>query len=117
MAGNQSRGLVAASKTKGWDPTVIPDAGSLADFDVDQGNLAKYPLGNLGNPPNGWPNGYDVNVNAPASSTPDVPPIKTTYPESPFRETWDPPVLREAQNHRTTNANPFPAMPGVSKGR
>ena len=69
MAGNQSRGLVAASKTKGWDPTVIAGGESIAPFDVDQGNLAGTPVGRLpGGPKPAWPDGFDVNVGAPMST-------------------------------------------------
>lgn len=65
MAGNQSRGLIAASRTKGWDPTVIPARGdspevSIVNFDVDQGNLPQYPVGRLpGGTPDGWPDNWD----------------------------------------------------------
>ena len=65
MAGNQSRGLIAASKTRGWDPTVIPagygkPAESIAPFDKDMGNLPDFTMGRLpGGNPDGWQDGVD----------------------------------------------------------
>lgn len=97
MAGNQSRGLIAASKTKGWDPTVIPGFGSIANFDKDQGNLAGKHVGTLpGGTPDGWPDGNDVSLGGGVT-------------EATFAH---PDTSREKPQH-TTNANPFPAMPGA----
>lgn len=98
MAGNQSRGLIAASKTKGWDPTVIPAGNgkpqeSLTTFDVDQGNLPGYPVGRFPAVPDGWPDDLGVNV------SPGV-----TEPS------FASPQLRENLNHRTKNSNPFAGM-------
>jgi hypothetical protein len=52
MAGGQSRGLIIASRMKGWDSTVIVDTAtgsreSIANFDKDQGNLPGSPVGRL----------------------------------------------------------------------
>ena len=93
MAGNQVRGLVAASKTRGWDPTVIPGLGSFANFDVDMGNAGTQFIGTL---PDGkqdsWADGYDV------------PPLRMNpYP--------GPDVNRENANLRSSNANPYPGFP------
>ena len=63
MAGNQVRGLIAASKTRGWDPTVIPGFGSMANFDKDPGQViidGPRPVGDLpGGNPDGWYAEYD----------------------------------------------------------
>ena len=70
MAGNSVRGLIQASRTKGWDSTRIPAGNgqpeqSLAKFDVDQGNLAGNPVGRLpGGTPDGWADGHDVDLRA-----------------------------------------------------
>jgi hypothetical protein len=96
MAGNQVRGLVAVSKARGWDPTVIPGVGSIANFDHDQGN---YPMGSVGSLPDGenlsWPDGYDV------------PALKM----NPFP---GPDVSREVERDRTNNSNPYPGFPNGS---
>lgn len=92
MAGNQSRGLIAASKTRGWDPTVIPGSpGTLENFDKDMGNLYGKPLGTL---PDGvkdsYPDGYDVTIGEP-------------------QVTWNTPDAgRENKDRRTTGAPPGP---------
>lgn len=101
MAGNQSRGLIAASKTRGWDPTVIPASGdkpaqSLTDFDVDMGNLPGKRVGELpGGPVDAWPDGYDTSIGAPAV---------------PFSS---PDVGKENADRRSSGADPFPDMPGA----
>ena len=111
MAGNQSRGLIAASKTRGWDPTVIParddkPAFNLADWDVDQTNAngAVYPLGRF---PEGKVISYPDDYSHPptCSSADGTSPPATTfnYPD----------VTRENKSRRTTNANPTQFMPGV----
>lgn len=69
MAGNQSRGLIQASITRGWDPRVIvgrdgaDESTILPNFDKDNQNirfvgdgLGKLPDGT----PDGWPDGHDV---------------------------------------------------------
>lgn len=109
MAGNQSRGLIAASKTKGWDPTVIAGTGeSIANFDVDQGNLAGKPVGSLpGGTPDGWANNWDNGRVDPAV-------MQNISADPPFRT---PDYNRENVARRTSNANPFPGMSGaLSKG-
>ena len=93
MAGNQVRGLVAASKTRGWDPTVIPGLGSIANFDIDPGNAGTQFVGMLSDGQQlDWPDGYDV------------PALKM----DPFP---GPDVTREVERDRTTNSNPFPGFP------
>lgn len=93
MAGNQSRGLIAASKTRGWDPTVIAGTGeSIANFDKDQGNLAGKPVGDIpGGTPDGWADDTGVSVRAPMTTTFNAPDFS-----------------RETVNRRTRNANPTP---------
>lgn len=106
MAGNQSRGLIAASKTRGWDPTVIPagngrPAESIANFDKDQGNYGNQPgkcVGEIpGGHPDGWPDGYDVSKGIPS------------------QQFNSPDVSRENAMRHTRNANPTPANPFVGK--
>ena len=106
--GGQSRGLIQASKTAGWDPTVIPARGDqpaqgIADFDVDPGiaNGQKYVGEFAGGTPLAWPDGYDVGISggeiAPRFETPDT--------------TYDSGVKRRSTF--TRNANPIPGMPGA----
>ena len=92
MAGNQSRGLIAASKTKGWDPTIIQGTGeSIANFDKDPGIVDRNHVGDLpGGSPLSWPDGYDTNITAP----------KVTFNA--------PDAGRENASRRTVNANPTP---------
>ena len=102
MAGNQSRGLIQASKTKGWDPTKIPARDGqpevdITKFDVDQGNLAGYPVGRLpGGPVDSWPDGGDG-----AASI--------TFSETPTFASPDP--SKENKARRTTGADPYAGMP------
>lgn len=111
MAGNQSRGLIQASKTRGWDPTVIPardgvaaDSSILPTFDRDQGNIAAdigspgdWCVGKLpGGTPDGWPNELGVPGTS-VSSPVDFQSSQNTGNE----------------DRRTTNADPTPAMPGA----
>lgn len=98
MAGNQSRGLVQVSKTKGWDPTKIPAGGGqgevdLSKVDVDPGNLPGPYVGRLVGPPADAADGYDSSIGAPSVpfNTPDV------GREDPTR-------------HRSARASPYPAM-------
>ena len=99
MAGNQSRGLIAASKTKGWDPTVIPaapgkPAQSLADFDVDQGNLAGRPVGSIPGGP-------------PSLTIPEA-----TDPVFTEKVTFNTPDYGREKPQHTTGANPFAGKGG-----
>ena len=68
MPGGQSRGLVQASITKGWDPRKIEGGGSISAFDVDPGTLPHRFVGRIpGGPPaheTGMADGYDVNLDA-----------------------------------------------------
>lgn len=67
MAGNQSRGLIAASKTRGWDPTVIPAKGRYPAVDLSKIDYDPYPNNisqqtpvyteQAGGYPAGWPDG------------------------------------------------------------
>jgi len=97
--GGQSRGLIQAAKTAGWDPTVIPARGDkpaqgIADFDVDPGiaNGQKY----TGQLPEGTPLAYP------------------TDPAMTQRDTWSTHYQSEPKVRRgTKNANPTPGMPGA----
>lgn len=97
MAGNQSRGLIAASKTKGWDPTVIVDrksgrTESIANFDKDQGNLPGKPTGDI----------------------PGGPPSLTSPGPKIDDQDWSTPS--PSGDGRTVNADPNPGMPGATGG-
>lgn len=94
MAGQMTRGLIAASKTLGWDPTVIPGFGSMTEFDRDAGRLGE------------WNPTLAKGVPAPDDSTYDNPGIG---PDKVDFATPD--VTRERSKH-TTNANPFPGFDG-----
>jgi len=96
MAGNQSRGLIQASKTKGWDPTVIPARGdqpaeSIANFDKDQTNANVYGLGSI-------PGGAPSTTIAEAQDTP-VSPDALDFAHPDF--------ARENKNRATRNADPY----------
>jgi len=74
MAGNQSRGLVAASKTRGWDPTKIPARAGRPEVDLSKIDVDPWP-GNIANTtpvypeePGGYPDGW------PAGTQPVPPP-------------------------------------------
>lgn len=126
MAGNQSRGLIAASKTKGWDPTVIPaapgkPAQSLSDFDVDQGNLPGYPVGRIpGGPPSVLDGSTDPKVLAedhyfvhPDYTREQSGKHRTTDAEIPIvGHISAPDRARSDTNRATRNANPFAGMGG-----
>lgn len=105
MAGNQSRGLVAASITKGWNPTVIPagngqPAQNLADFDVDPGNLPGKRVGELpGGAVIGWPDGFGPPRDAP------TPAVGSVDFESPQPDGNTP--------ARRGGGDPYPGMPGA----
>ena len=102
MPGGQSRGLVQASITKGWDPRKIPagpngPAVDLSKIDVDPGNLPGPYLGRLSDagPKADAPDGYDSSIGSPSV---------------PFEH---PDTSRETANRRTSGANPYPAKPGT----
>ena len=107
MAGNQSRGLILASKTRGWDPTKIPsvDGGNesiLPNFDKDQGNHRMYGDPSVGKlpdgTPGGWPDGHDVlGVPSPSPQSQDFQPK---------------PQASGNENRRTKGANPYPGFGG-----
>ena len=94
--GGQSRGLIQASKTQGWDPTVIPGHGSMADFDKEP---ELNPIGRtyIGRIPGGPP--------------PVVTPEAAHAALSP-KETFNAPdYSRETPKH-TTGADPFAGKGG-----
>lgn len=105
MAGNQSRGLRIASITRGWDPTKIPAGNGqpeqdLGVFDVDQGNLAGYPVGRLpGGPVDSWQDGGDMTTR-----------IGVGMPDPTFAH---PDPNRENKSRRTRGADPNAGMPGA----
>jgi hypothetical protein len=65
MPGAQSRGLVQASITKGWDPRVIQGSGERIDqFDVDPTSATTRYVGRLpgGAPPDGYRDDFDTDA-------------------------------------------------------
>lgn len=104
--GDQSKGLIQASKTRGWDPNIIPAGNGDGEVDISEfnmpperpnfGDMAGRPLpGDVPHQTNGMPDGYDVSVGAPRTS---------------FNA---PDAGRENANRRTSGANPVPGMPGA----
>ena len=67
MGGGQSRGLIAASKTKGWDPTKIPARAGRPEVDLSKIDVDPFPHNisettpvypeQPGGYPEGWVNG------------------------------------------------------------
>lgn len=98
MAGNQSRGLVAASKTRGWDPTKIQgftdaEGGDIAQWDYDPGNIVT--------PPNTY-------VGDAVPNTPLNPPEGDSTATSPVAPAFNvPDAGRETTNRATRNASPW----------
>lgn len=98
--GDQSKGLIEMSKARGWDPTVIPATDGKPAVDLTQFDApARRPnsgdgfVGQVPDLKTAWPDGYDVNVAGPNTTT--------------FNS---PDVSRENKSRRTTNANPFPTQ-------
>lgn len=85
------------SKMKGWDPTVIPGVGSIANF-----NKAPNPweLGNqsVGNLPEGTPDSY------PQAEEP-------YYAED--RVSWNAPDVSRETKDRSGNGDPYAGMGGM----
>jgi len=105
MSGNQSRGLILASQTKGWDPTTIPardgiPARSITDFDVDMGNLPGKRVGEL---PDGRLVGYPDGSGPPG--TPADPAL--------MAKDWETPQPDGNEPHRRGGGDPYPGMPGA----
>jgi hypothetical protein len=94
--GGQSRGLIQASKTQGWDPTVIPGHGSMADFDKapERDPTSRSCVGRI---PGGPPSVTDASTDHPVMS-----------PKESFNA---PDYSRETPKH-TNGANPFAGMGG-----
>jgi hypothetical protein len=94
--GDQSKALIIMSKNKGWDPTVIPGVGSIANF-----NKAPNPweLGDqsVGKLPEGISNSY------PQAEEP-------RYDES---VTFSVPELRENNDNKGGGSDPYPGMGGM----
>lgn len=88
--GDQSKSLIIISKAKGWDPTVIPGVGSIANFDKA---------------PNPWELGNQSVGTLPEGSRDSYPQAEEPrYNES---MTFDvPDVSRETKNHATRGADP-----------
>jgi hypothetical protein len=99
MSGNQSRGLVRASITKGWDPTKIDNGdGSTTDisrWDYDSGNIAQPPGGYVGVGPSAATNSPDGDPSIRAGLGPDTPLGFAT-----------PDTTRETVRRGTYNAHP-----------
>ena len=98
--GGQSKGLIIASKTAGWDPTRIYDPAtgkyeeSIENFDK-QPEIFKNQAG-TGRLPQGTPDSF-----------PGEQPLKE-------RVSWNAPdTRRETRNRATRGANPAPRRPGA----
>lgn len=105
MAGNQSHGLVAASKTRGWDPTKI------AGFDGAEGDLAPWDH----DPANITTTGsYAGNANPGTPTNPsDADPTAVAREGVSFNT---PDVSRETANRRTRDAASKSGASGSSGG-
>ena len=100
MAGNQSRGLVQASKTRGWDPTVIPardgrPAVDLSKIDVDPwpNNIAES-TPNFPEQPGGYPEGW-------VAGAQPVPPPQDP-PRTGTQDIFAPPLFANPDTTRET---------------
>jgi len=153
MAGKQVRGLIAASKTQGWDPTVIEGFGSIENFDKDPGVPMGRPVGDLpGGTPSAWPDSWDnghhicgPEPEEPLFNRPDVSreygnehspnnlreskfdvrgratPVSIDKGVEDTRSIFEAPwntvdFSRNKTAHKTSDANPYPGMPGA-RGR
>ena len=100
---NTSRSLQIISQQNGWDPTVI-QASQQADW--------------KDGPPVDFKSFYHVRetpyeqFSSTSSQLPDDPQAHCNYTEAETRPSFSTPVQRELENHATTNADPFPEMPG-----
>lgn len=88
-ANNTSRSLQIISKAQGWDPTEIIGDAYHAREDLTQSDT--------------WP----IPASMKDTSEPCPDPGVDSKPD------FQTPKLRENENHRTTNANPYPGMPGA----
>jgi len=96
MAGNQSRGLIAASKTKGWDPTEIPGMGGiLPNFDRDQKNYGNDGDKCVGTLPEGTPEAWPDSLGNPPTPSPQA---QDFQPQ---------PQASGNENRRTSGADPY----------
>lgn len=91
---NSSRSLRIISLANGWDPNEIQDFGSIEEFY----HVRSEPYVSDTNP-------IPAIMNDPTQACPD-----TTVSTKP---TFVTPELRENQNHRKENSDPFPGMPGA----
>lgn len=93
--GDQSKALIIVSKNKGWDPTVIADGESIANFNKapDPWKLGNQSVGNLpGGTPDGWPDSYGP------PATPSVGATETN---------WSQGATNDNQKRGTSGANPY----------
>jgi hypothetical protein len=89
-ANNTSRSLQIISKAQGWDPTEIIGDAYHAREDLTRSDT--------------WP--IPASMKDTSEPCPDP---------QPFTKDFETPVLRENENHRTDNADPFPGMPGLKR--
>lgn len=118
--GGQSRGLIQASKTQGWDPTRIYDCEKhaygedISQFDRDPKDTPGWPHAPrfVGEIPGGTPSAWPDQPATPQVGSPDaaLDAALATQQQAPFAT---PDAGRETAVRHTTNADPFPAMPGA----
>lgn len=97
--GAQSKGLIIAAQTAGWDPTkIMPGGEDISNFDkapelfANQAGTGAMPGGS----PDSWPDGYSRGgLNLDPSST-----VRFNAPDAG----------RETAQHGTRNADPFAGM-------
>jgi len=94
--GDQSKALIIVSKAKGWDPTVIPGVGSIANF-----NRA----------PNTWELGDQSVGSLPEGISDSYPQAEEPrYTES---KTFNSPQLRENNDNKGGGSDPYAGMGGM----
>lgn len=104
---NTGRSLIIISKEQGWDPNTIEDVGNGPGHP----KLAATDISNV----------YFPRETPFAENVTDIRGIPSVMKDSSEpcpdpavnSKDFETPVLRENQNHRTRNANPYPGMPGA----
>lgn len=94
--GDQSKALIIMSKMKGWDPTLIPGVGSIANWDKapNPWELGDQSVGNL---PEGTPDGFP----------------KAEEPRYDERVSWSAPDVGRETKDRSGNGDPYAGMGGM----
>lgn len=94
--GDQSKALIIMSKMKGWDPTVIPGVGSIANFNKapDPWELGNQSVGKL---PEGNGDSYP----------------QAEQPKYDERVSWNAPDVGRENKDRSGNGDPYAGMGGM----